>query len=376
MRGKWGRAALARDEQMAINATLTDRLAQLKLENDTLDKAIDTLKGKQPITNGPIKETKKKSPTQKFIDGSESEQDSPSEQSISSEGEYERSRTKEKKRKTSRGGSTSTWSPTRGSRRKARGPAGLTRDKRHRLAKMDDFSGKITDGETFLRSFEVRAANATDEEKCQWFKQFCGAKCPEFANNGHGMKTWEKCREAFIGKYTIQTRPRDILRRAEEMVQAEDEHIAAYILRVKEALKNLDIEDNYEMAVDALYSGMRPMIKLGSTSIRAQQMPWTDLTNQLIKLEYSLGGPEKVVNRATGHANLANEGRKEGSKRKRGLSKAQLEELRRLMPHPEAKGCWLCGKDDHRAYKCHLRPEFDLQNPQFALTGTGKGKQE
>lgn len=188
---------------MAINATLTDCLAQLKLENDTLDKAIDTLKRKQPIINGPFKETKKKSPNQKFIDGSESKRDSPSEQSISSKVDYERSWTREKKRKTSQGLSTSTWGLTRGPRRKTRGPAGLTQDKRHRLAKVDDFSGKITDGETFLRSFEVRAANYTYEEKSQWLKQFCEAKCPEFVNNGHEMRNWEKCREAFFGKYTI-----------------------------------------------------------------------------------------------------------------------------------------------------------------------------
>lgn len=112
MLGKWGRAALARDEQMLVNTTLTDRLAQLKLENDNLERAIDTLKGKQPVTNGPLKEFKKKSPTQKFINGSESEQDSLSKRSHSTDEEYARHHTKEKKRKVSRGRSTSTsWSP-------------------------------------------------------------------------------------------------------------------------------------------------------------------------------------------------------------------------------------------------------------------------
>lgn len=150
-----------------------------------------------------MKEGAEKSSTQKMINGSESDQDSLSDQHSSSEEEYKRSHTKEKKRKVSQGRPSSTRSPTRGYRYKTRGPAGLTRDKCHCIAKMDDFSGKITDGDTFLRSFEVQAANATNKEKCQWFNQFCGAKCPEFAKNGHGIKTWAEFWEAFIGKYTI-----------------------------------------------------------------------------------------------------------------------------------------------------------------------------
>lgn len=90
------------------------------------------------------------------------------------------------------------------------------------------------------------------------------------------------------------------------MTQTKDEHVAAYILCVKEASKNLNIKDNYKMTVNVLYTGIRPMIKLEYTAIRAQQMPCTDLTNQFIKLKYSLGGTEKVARRATGHARLAN----------------------------------------------------------------------
>lgn len=43
-------------------------VAQLKLENDTLEKFLETLKGKQPIPNGANTKMKKnKSATQKFL---------------------------------------------------------------------------------------------------------------------------------------------------------------------------------------------------------------------------------------------------------------------------------------------------------------------
>lgn len=51
LEGKWGCAVLARNELSAINHSLTDRVAQLKLENYTFKKSLETLKVKKPVPN-------------------------------------------------------------------------------------------------------------------------------------------------------------------------------------------------------------------------------------------------------------------------------------------------------------------------------------
>lgn len=52
LKEKWRRDALVRDELTAINHTLTDWIAQLKLENNSLKKSLDTLKWKQLVPSG------------------------------------------------------------------------------------------------------------------------------------------------------------------------------------------------------------------------------------------------------------------------------------------------------------------------------------
>lgn len=70
LRGKWRQATLTRDEQAAINVILKDWVAQLNLENDKLEKSLETLKDKQPLPNGTNTDTgKKKTAAQKLIDG-------------------------------------------------------------------------------------------------------------------------------------------------------------------------------------------------------------------------------------------------------------------------------------------------------------------
>ena len=243
---------------------------------------------------------------------------------------------------------------------------------------MEDFSGRMEDGETFLRRFEAKCVSGTDQEKIKWFRSLVAPRCPDlFRGVDRIWNRWAQYRSAFAARYTVASRPRDLLRAAEKMTQGEDEPTAAYILRIEESLKTLDLEQNYDMAVDALFEGMRPAIWLGATDIRKRKYPWSKLVSKLIQLEYDLGGPSHTKHAMLGYANFAapdTKPKKVYSHLK--LSREAFRELKELMPFPQATGCWLCGEDEHRAASCAKRPAFDAKHPKFALKVSGKGRQE
>lgn len=74
------------------------------------------------------------------------------------------------------------------------------------------------------------------------------------------------------------------------MTQGEEELAAAYILRIKDSLKTLDLEQNIDMAVDALFEEMRPRIWLSTTYINKKKYPWSKLVSKLIQIKYNLVG--------------------------------------------------------------------------------------
>lgn len=115
MRGKWGRATMARDELLATNKALVDQITVIKMKKADLSKAVEKLKGKQPISNKTSSQLKaKRSATQKFLDGSDSPMESPSEEAFTSGDKEARGRARDKKRKVINGKLGITWSPTRG----------------------------------------------------------------------------------------------------------------------------------------------------------------------------------------------------------------------------------------------------------------------
>lgn len=52
-----------------------------------------------------------------------------------------------------------------------------------------------------------------------------------------------------------------------------------------------------------------------------------------------------------------------------------LKQFKDAYAFPKAAGCWVCGKENHRAFLCPVSPKFDQLHPELALSSLGKYQQ-
>ena len=215
-----------------------------------------------------------------------------------------------------------------------------------------------------------------------WFGILCGPACTLWFERAK-FPTWEAACRAFQAGYTIRIRAKDALQLASALTQPDDEPVASYIARFERKLGNVDIKSHKDLVIDALFENIRPILLISGAHLRAAQLPWGELTRRLIELEWSLGGPAPARAQAgrRQEAHLASNealAAGQGDSRKQVRTREEREAFKRFKDacaFPDANGCWICGKEDHRAAACPSRPEFDKQHPELALASQGKAKQ-